>query len=66
VPPEVWQFHVGGYQACEKWLKDRKDRALGYDEIRHYERIVAALSETNRLMAEIDAAISAAGGWPIE
>lgn len=65
VPPEIWDFHIGGYQVCEKWLKDRKNRTLSYEDIRHYERIVAALSETIRLMDEIDAAIEAHGGWPI-
>jgi len=28
VPPEVWQFQVGGYQVCEKWLRDRRRRVL--------------------------------------
>lgn len=65
VPEEVWQFHIGGYQVCHKWLKDRKGRRLSYDDIAHYQRIVAALSETIRLMAEIDGAIAAHGGWPI-
>lgn len=65
VPPKIWDFHIGGYQVCEKWLKDRKNRTLSYEDIRHYERIVAALSETIRLMDKIDAAIEAHGGWPI-
>jgi len=63
VPPEVWEFHVGGYQVCEKWLKDRKGRKLSYDDIQHYHRIVVALNETIRLMSEIDAVIPR---WPIE
>jgi len=63
VPPEVWQFHIGGYQVCEKWLKDRRGRQLSYEDLTHYQRIVVALNETIRLMAEIDAAIP---GWPLE
>jgi len=63
VPPEVWGFHVGGYQVCEKWLKDRRGRRLSYDDLTHYQRIVVALRETIRLMAEIDEAIP---GWPLE
>ena len=63
VPPEVWEFHVGGYQVCQKWLKDRKGRKLTIDESRHYQRIVIALKETIRIMAEIDQVIP---GWPIE
>jgi predicted helicase len=62
VTAEVWNFHVGGYQVCEKWLKDRKGRALTYDESTHYQKVVVALKETIRLMAEIDKAIPA---WPI-
>jgi len=65
VPPDVWEFHIGGYQVCDKWLKDRKGRKLTYDDITHYQNIVSALSETIRLMAEIDDAIDRLGGWPI-
>jgi len=64
VPEEVWNFHIGGYQVCEKWLKDRKDRTLTADDIAHYHRIVIALHETIRLMKEIDEVIDAHGGWP--
>jgi len=63
VPPEVWEFHVGGYQVCEKWLKDRRGRALSFEDLAHYQKIVVALNETLRLMAEIDQAIPS---WPIE
>ena len=62
VPAEAWQFQVGGYQVCDKWLKDRKGRALTSDEIDHYQKIVVALSETIRLMKEIDEIIP---GWPL-
>jgi predicted helicase len=64
VPEDVWQFHIGGYQVCEKWLKDRKGRELSADDITHYHKIVVALNETIRLMAEIDKVIDAHGGWP--
>lgn len=62
VPPEVWEFQVGGYQVCEKWLKDRKGRTLSYDDIQTYRKITEALRETIRLMREIDAEIPA---WPL-
>jgi predicted helicase len=65
VPPEVWNFHVGGYQVCQKWLKDRKGRKLTYDDLTHYQQIVCALNETIPLMSEIDVAIEARGSWPI-
>ncbi|MDQ2973834.1 MAG: N-6 DNA methylase [Acidobacteriota bacterium] len=65
VPPEIWNFHVGGYQVCQKWLKDRKCRQLSYDDQVHYKNIVSALNETFRLMSAIDEAIETHGGWPI-
>jgi len=64
VREEVWSFHIGGYQVCEKWLKDRKGRTLSKDDIDHYQKIVVALSETIRLMKEIDEVIEQHGGWP--
>jgi len=62
VPKECWDFHIGGYQVCDKWLKDRKGRKLGYEDIEHYQKIVVALKETLRLMKEIDECIP---GWPL-
>jgi len=64
VPVVVWNFHIGGYQVCEKWLKDRKGLKLTYEDTRHYQRIVAALNETIRVMKEIDAVIRQHGDWP--
>ena len=66
VPEAVWNFHIGGYQVCEKWLKDRKGRTLSAEDIEHYQRVVVALNETIRIMAAIDAVIEAHGGWPIQ
>ena len=63
VPDAVWNFKVGGYQVCDKWLKDRKGRTRSHDDITHYQRIVVALSETRRSMAAIDKAIP---GWPLD
>ena len=57
VPPEVWNFHVGGYQVCQKWLKDRKGRTLTFEDIQHYQRVVSALAEAIELMGQIDVAI---------
>jgi predicted helicase len=64
VSEAVWSFHIGGYQVCEKWLKDRKGRTLSNGEIAHYQKIVVAVHETIRLMKEIDEAIADHGGWP--
>jgi hypothetical protein len=65
VPAAVWEFHIGGYQVCEKWLKDRKGRTLGFDDVQHYGTIVAALGETMQIMAAIDEEIEMAGGFPL-
>jgi predicted helicase len=73
VTPDVWEFHIGGYQVCEKWLKDRAGkggknphpgRVLSEEDILHYRRITVTLQETIRLMAEIDTVINSHGGWP--
>lgn len=66
VPEDVWNFYIGGYQVCHKWLKDRKGRTLSDDDILHYAKIVTALHETIHIMAEIDEVIEEHGGWPIQ
>jgi len=55
VPQTAWDFAIGGYQPAQKYLKDRKNRALTADEIRHYQRIIVALVETATVMQQIDA-----------
>lgn len=54
VPEIAWNFYIGGYQPAQKWLKDRAGRKLEYDDILHYQKIIVALYETQRLMQEID------------
>lgn len=54
VPQIAWGFFIGGYQPAQKWLKDRKERKLEFEDILHYQKIIVALSETDRLMKEID------------
>ncbi|HEY7415389.1 MAG TPA: type ISP restriction/modification enzyme, partial [Ktedonobacteraceae bacterium] len=65
VAPEVWAFQIGGYQVCQKWLKDRKGHTLSYDDLTHYQQIIAALARTIDLMEQIDATIEEHGGWPL-
>ncbi len=55
VPAGAWDFYIGGYQPAQKWLKDRKGRSLSFDDIKHYQRILKVLTETQRLMGELDA-----------
>jgi len=54
VPQLAWEFYIGGYQPAQKWLKDRKGRTLSFEDILHYQKIIVALSETERVMGEID------------
>ena len=54
VPEVAWNFYIGGYQPAQKWLKDRKERVLGFEDIKHYQKIIVALTETDRIMKEID------------
>jgi len=54
VPEVAWNFYIGGYQPAQKWLKDRKGRTLNFEDIQHYQKIIVALTETDRLMKEID------------
>ena len=54
VPEVAWNFYIGGYQPAQKWLKDRKERELTTEDIFHYQKIIVALTETDRIMKEID------------
>ena len=54
IPLVAWEFYIGGYQPAQKWLKDRYGRELSYDDIQHYQKIIVALTETDRIMREID------------
>jgi hypothetical protein len=52
-PATSWGFYIGGYQPAQKWLKDRKGRVLSFDDVKHYQRILKILSETDRIMKTI-------------
>ncbi len=58
-PVVSWGFYIGGYQPAQKWLKDRKGRALTFDDVKHYQRILKILSETDRIMANITMTLDA-------
>lgn len=74
VPETAWEHWIGGYQPAQKWLKDRSEtgskdklkpgRMLTDEDILHYRRMIAALEETGKVMAEIDEVIARHGGWP--
>ncbi|MCL2072961.1 MAG: N-6 DNA methylase [Marinilabiliaceae bacterium] len=54
VPTVAWVLYIGGYQPAQKWLKDRKERVLNYDDIKHYQKIIVALKETEEIMREME------------
>jgi predicted helicase len=54
IPPEVWEYQIGGYQVCDKWMKDRKGRLLSLDDIKHYCKVVTAIDKTIEIQKEID------------
>jgi len=54
VPEIAWIFYIGGYQPAQKWLKYRKGKELSVENIFHYQKIIVALTETDRIMREID------------
>jgi predicted helicase len=54
IPPEVWEYHIGGYQVSEKWLKDRKGKGLSSEEVAHYTRVVTAIAETITIQQSLD------------
>lgn len=58
-PAVSWSFYIGGYQPAQKWLKDRKGRALSFDDVKHYQRILKILSETDRIMQTITMTLEA-------
>ena len=60
VPRTVWEFHIGGYQVLDKYLKSRKGRTLSLDEINHVAAIADSLAFTIDQMARIDKAYTAA------
>lgn len=54
VPKEAWDYAVGAYQVCAKWLKDRKGRKISLEDIKHYCKIVTALEKTIAIQKEIN------------
>ena len=56
VAQAVWDFHIGGYQVLDKYLKSRKGRVLSLDEINHVSAVADSLAFTIEQMARIDEA----------
>lgn len=54
IEPNIWNYYIGGYQVLDKWLKDRKGNSLSSDDIKHYCKIVTAISKTIEIQKQID------------
>ena len=54
VPERVYEYRIGGYQVCDKWLKDRKERRLKTEDIQTYCRMVTAIGHTIAIQKELD------------
>lgn len=52
ITPELWNYHIGGYQVLHKYLKDRKGNSLANPI--HYCRMVTTLALTIDIQARID------------
>lgn len=53
VPQEVYEFHIGGYQVLDKYLKDRKGRSIAQD-LFHIAEIIKIIHFTVKQMEKID------------
>ena len=65
VTKQIWEYRVGGYYVCNKWLKGYKGRELKKNEILHFGKVIMSINETIKLSREIDKVIEEYGGWPI-
>ena len=65
VPLDIYEYRIGGYQVCQKWLKDRKERRLGLDDIRTYCRMVTAIDHTLTIQHQIDTLYPGADSTPL-
>lgn len=52
VTSEIWNYHIGGYQVMEKYLKDRKGRQM--EDAGHYCRMATAIARTIEVQEKID------------
>ena len=54
IPPEVWEYTIGGYRVIEKYLKGRKERRLSLDELEHIYKVAEILKRTIELVKELE------------
>jgi hypothetical protein len=64
VDKQVWDYKIGSYNLCKKWLEVRKLRELSQEEVVRFSGILNALRSTIELEQQVDAVIDQHGGWP--
>ena len=57
VSEKVWEYEIGAYRVCEKWLKDRRGEVLRHEDVRRYRAILVAVAETLAVMREVDSVL---------
>lgn len=50
----IWDYQIGGYKVCEKWLKERTEKILSLNDITLFCQIVASIAETIKIQSQID------------
>lgn len=64
VSSEIWEFKIGSYSVCKKWLSARKGRELTDEEVTRFINILWAIETSCESEEKIDRAVEEAGGWP--
>jgi predicted helicase len=63
VPEAAWNYRIGGYQICEKWLKNRKGRELVFEDLEEFSGIVRSIVAIQASCDDVDRAIAERNGW---
>jgi hypothetical protein len=58
VPSDVWNFCLGNYYICQKWLKAREGSILDHQSIQNYQRLVMIVNETINLMSNVNSQLT--------
>lgn len=64
VDARIWQYRVGGYEVCSKWLSERKGSNLAKEDIQTFFCIMGAIEYSIRTADNIDVVVAKSGGWP--
>jgi predicted helicase len=65
VSESLYDYHIGSYRICHKWLKDRKGETLSKNDIIHYRKMMSVIEQSKSLVDEIDNLITKNGGFPL-